>query len=330
MDLRIIQKLQQKSMIHQKNRFIFIFFIITFLSKLYCTTVINIDSSKLPLIQNPNERDSLFLQFKEDADYNNKILHNNKEFYKDENKTNVIISFYKVLVPAKFDFLWLKSRFTPISAETISTLNNITTADSTIANKVLIIPTFSGLFIPEKPTSTWELLLHKKYLTSQNKKETLQVKIDNKLYYFFYNEKFDLTTYTFFLDTTMKIPLKNSILSSNYGYRVSPISGKWKFHSGIDLAAPEGSDVFACKSGEVIYTGFNSIYGNYIIINHFNNMTSIYAHLSKILVKKEEKINSGHLIGKVGSTGASTGPHLHFEIRQNGNTKNPEELISIK
>ena len=197
------------------------------------------------------------------------------------------------------------------------------------SDKILLVSTFSGLFIPEKPQSAWEQLLHKQYITDGNLEKARVFIIDGEKFYFLERMRFDSTISLFFLDTNMVSPLKSSILTSDYGYRISPISGKWKFHSGIDLAAPEGTQVFACKAGEITRTGFNTTYGNFIIIRHYNGLTSVYAHLSKILITKGEKINGGTLIGLVGTTGASTGPHLHFELRKNGSTTNPGKLMNF-
>ena len=131
------------------------------------------------------------------------------------------------------------------------------------------------------------------------------------------------------LDSTMYKPLKQGIMTSAYGYRVSPISGQWKFHAGVDLAAPAGSYVFSCLPGKITVAKYDSVYGNYILITHYNGYSTLYAHLSAILVKVGDKVDGGKIIGKVGTTGASTGPHLHFEVRKNGKTENPATLIKL-
>ena len=94
-------------------------------------------------------------------------------------------------------------------------------------------------------------------------------------------------------------------------------------HKGIDLAAPEGTEVFAIADGAVTATGFDPVYGNYVIINHNNNYSSLYGHLQKIDAVLRSDVKSGSLIGKVGSTGQSTGPHLHFELRLGGRALDP-------
>ena len=128
----------------------------------------------------------------------------------------------------------------------------------------------------------------------------------------------------------MQLPLSKKIVTSGFGYRVSPITGKWKFHAGIDLAAPEGTEVYACKQGKVKTAAYSDIYGNYIVLSHNNSTTSLYAHLSQILVQKNESVATGQKIGLTGTTGASTGPHLHFEVRENGTPMDPSKMIKTK
>ncbi len=112
-------------------------------------------------------------------------------------------------------------------------------------------------------------------------------------------------------------PLTNpASISSQFGWRTHPLSGTRRFHSGLDLAAPAGSPVVATGSGTVISAGWNGGYGNAVIIQHSDTQQTLYGHLSKISVQAGETIAQGNVIGLVGSTGNSTGPHLHFESRR--------------
>ncbi|AEH51013.1 LysM peptidoglycan-binding domain-containing protein [Pseudothermotoga thermarum] len=111
-------------------------------------------------------------------------------------------------------------------------------------------------------------------------------------------------------------------LSSPFGYRIHPITKKYSFHSGIDISAPEGTPVFASTSGVVTFAGENGGYGLMVEIKSGNVVTR-YAHLSKITVYVGQNVSQGTLIGRVGSTGLTTGPHLHFEIVVAGNATNP-------
>ncbi len=124
------------------------------------------------------------------------------------------------------------------------------------------------------------------------------------------------------------VPSSHSI-SSPYGYRIHPIYGTKKFHSGIDIPASTGTTIVAADSGTVILAsyGYNGGYGNYVIISHGNGYTTRYAHCSSLSVSVGQQVSKGQKIAAVGSTGASTGPHCHFEIRINGETVNPSNYV---
>jgi murein DD-endopeptidase MepM/ murein hydrolase activator NlpD len=112
-------------------------------------------------------------------------------------------------------------------------------------------------------------------------------------------------------------------ITSGYGYRNHPILKRRKLHAGIDFGAPTGTPVYASSSGVVVSAGYQRGYGNTIVISHGSGLSTLYGHLSRIRVSSGQKVGSGDLIGNVGSTGMSTGPHLHFEIRVNGRPVNP-------
>ena len=112
-------------------------------------------------------------------------------------------------------------------------------------------------------------------------------------------------------------------MASGYGYRRDPIYGTSKFHEGMDFSSPIGTPVYATGNGTVTNASWKSQYGNLIEISHGYNSTTRYAHLSEILVKPGQAVKRGDLIGKVGNTGKSTGPHLHYEVRFRGQPQNP-------
>ncbi len=119
----------------------------------------------------------------------------------------------------------------------------------------------------------------------------------------------------------------NGYITSLYGYRPSPFTGVRQFHSGLDIGAPTGTPIKAGMSGRVTATGYDDISGNYVVITHHSGYRTLYAHMSVIRTKTGNYVRTGDRIGDVGSTGLSTGPHLHFTVYKNGVTVNPRQLI---
>lgn len=116
-------------------------------------------------------------------------------------------------------------------------------------------------------------------------------------------------------------------ITSDYGMRYHPILKVNKLHTGIDVGVPSGVNILAADSGTVIYSGWMGGYGQVIVIDHGSGISTLYAHQSTLLVGNGKTVNKGDVIGKVGSTGWSTGPHLHFEVRVNGTPVNPHSYI---
>lgn len=112
-------------------------------------------------------------------------------------------------------------------------------------------------------------------------------------------------------------------ISSPFGERMHPILKEKRFHSGLDIAVPSGTDVLAADRGRVLISGWNGGYGYYIAIDHGNGLATAYAHNSRLLVKEGDLVAQGQVIAKSGSTGLSTGPHLHFEVRKDGTPVDP-------
>ena len=117
-------------------------------------------------------------------------------------------------------------------------------------------------------------------------------------------------------------------VSSRFGLRIHPITVKEKTHTGMDIASNQGTAVYASDGGTVTLAGWNGGYGNCIMIDHGNGYVTLYGHLSSISVSEGQSVSQGATIGAVGSTGNSTGPHLHFEVLQNGSRIDPEQFFS--
>ncbi|MBO4889574.1 MAG: peptidoglycan DD-metalloendopeptidase family protein [Lachnospiraceae bacterium] len=117
-------------------------------------------------------------------------------------------------------------------------------------------------------------------------------------------------------------------ISDEYGYRIHPILGTQQFHNGVDMAAPNGSPILAAYDGEVIAASYSPTMGNYIMIDHGDGLITIYMHASSVSVSEGTMVARGEQIGCVGSTGRSTGPHLHFSVRENGQYVSPWNYLS--
>ena len=125
------------------------------------------------------------------------------------------------------------------------------------------------------------------------------------------------------------MPIEYEAFTSPFGYRIHPISGTKKFHYGVDLAAPTGRPIYATRAGTVSIATYDGSAGNYVQINHGDGYKSIYMHMTHYIVKRGQHVTQGQVIGYCGSTGGSTGPHLHFGISYRGSYVNPANYIRI-
>lgn len=125
------------------------------------------------------------------------------------------------------------------------------------------------------------------------------------------------------------LPVRDGYYSSNYGYRIDPISGKSALHTGVDIIASPGTPVMAAAGGVVSAVEFHPDYGNIVDIDHDNGLTSRYAHLLRSKVKVGDVVMKGQVIAQVGNTGRTTGPHLHFEVREKGVPLNPNKFLAL-
>lgn len=215
----------------------------------------------------------------------------------------------------------LSARFN-LPYESIATLNSLESSVLPLGNRRLLIPNQAGLFLPETPKNEMERIM-----LSWRKPEGPPIEVDGRIFHFLAQERFHSVERAFFLQILFVFPLKQGTLSSSYGIRISPITGQPHFHPGIDLAAPLGSAVYAARDGKVIESGTDPILGSYLIIQHSGNYQTVYGHLNSKLVQLNQSVFSGMMVGTVGMTGATTGPHLHFEVRQKGRSLDPERLL---
>jgi murein DD-endopeptidase MepM/ murein hydrolase activator NlpD len=222
-----------------------------------------------------------------------------------------------------------------IPKETLATLNGIRSVDENLDGRTLVLSTAPGIFVAETPSNPVETLVFRdnpsawssEYASSAPSYE--HITVGGRTFAWNGMARFSSEALIFFLDPGFALPLADFRFTSAYGNRPDPFgaTGTWQFHRGVDLAAPSGTPVKAAKGGVVSEVDFNTVYGNYVIIRHTNNMQSLYGHLSRTLVAKEDAVLQGQTIGEVGTTGQSTGPHLHFEIRSGDTARNPTDLI---
>ena len=122
-------------------------------------------------------------------------------------------------------------------------------------------------------------------------------------------------------------PVSGGDYSSNFGWRIDPFTGQNAMHEGVDFMAPEGTPIMASAAGIVVYSGLHPQYGNMVEIDHGNDIVTRYGHASRLLVKVGQVVRRGQEIAEVGSTGRSTGNHLHFEVRYKGIAQNPRRFL---
>jgi len=125
------------------------------------------------------------------------------------------------------------------------------------------------------------------------------------------------------------MPVAATYNASSFGRRIDPFTGQWAMHEGIDFLADQGSPVVAAAAGVVIFAGFHPQYGYVIDVDHGNDLVTRYAHLSKLFVREGDVLQRGRKIAESGSTGRSTGPHLHFEVRYRGTAQNPAKFLEM-
>jgi len=217
-----------------------------------------------------------------------------------------------------------------IPYDTLATLNRIGTAQTLTAGTTILIPSQPGLFVCDEPDNDLEFLVRSLWTGDQAPHYRIKafVGVREVDFTFFPGAAFHASERTFFLVAGFRFPLPKGVITSGFGARLDPFSGKRiTYHSGIDIGAPFGTTVFASRSGRVEETGYSDIYGNYILVSHDATWETLYGHLSKILVAKGQRVRAGDTIGLVGSTGMSTGPHLHFETRKRGVATDPSQLI---
>jgi murein DD-endopeptidase MepM/ murein hydrolase activator NlpD len=294
-----------------------------------------VGGGSFPVIARLDWRDETFKQYTADVEANRRRVYNreiNRRGNNRENAQNIAnsLTVFQYTPGSGEDLLSLAARCS-IPYSSLASLNRISHPSMIEAGKPLLLPSAPGLFVPEEPESDIERLITSNrfpFLEGDAAELVIGTNSGN-IFYYFPGGEFSATERAFFFNVGFRLPLRSFRLSSGYGPRINPVTGNLRVHEGVDLAAPAGTEVYATADGVVTETGVDSIYGNYIIIKHAGDWASLYGHLQRIGVTLRSNVKSGMLIGWVGSTGQSTGPHLHFELRQNGRAQDPDKYLFL-
>jgi murein DD-endopeptidase MepM/ murein hydrolase activator NlpD len=277
-------------------------------------------AADFPVIARLDSSDAGFRQYISDVENNRKLLFGRRG-RPEEAAQNLTIYQY---APGQDDDIYFLAARCNVPISSLASLNRLASHIALENGKPLLLPSCPGLFIPADLETDMEMLMGAAR-PAGNEAVTITVNMAgrNESFHFFPGADFSPTERGFFLNPGLRFPLRSYRLTSAFGFRQNPVTGNAGLHQGIDLAAPEGAGVFAAADGLVIDTGENPVYGKYVIIKHGERLTSLYGHLQKIETALRMEVKSGSLIGRVGSTGQSTGPHLHFELRQDGKALDP-------
>ena len=282
-------------------------------------------SADFPVIRRLDNTDVSFKQLMSDVESNRRRLTvvRNRITTGSVQETAENLTIYQYTVRPGDDLLFIAAR-TNVPYAALASLNRLNNPASLETGKTILIPSCPGIFIPARIESDLEKILGAARQSSEGYVE-LKIRTAGAVhsFLFFPGADFTPTERAFFLNSGFRFPLKDFRVTSAFGLRSDPFSGNPSMHQGIDFAAPEGTEVFAAADGVVTSRGYDPVYGNYVIISHSNRWTSLYGHLYSINVDLRTEVKSGSLIGRVGSTGMSTGPHLHFELRQDGRAFDP-------
>ena len=283
--------------------------------------------SDYPRIQKLNSRDILFKQLQSDL----------QAYFQAESRLPMKDSvefpplrLFSYQLAEGMDLLSLSARVN-LPYDCIATLNGFDNPAAVQPGMVVLIPNQPGIFVWDNPSNTFQEIVASVSENTREEAHSIRLDIDGRLreVKFYRGENFTPIERAYFLNILFRFPLPFGHLTSGYGTRDNPFTGDSEFHKGIDLAAPLGTEVFAARDGTVGLVGVDPVMGNMIILNHEAGYQTIYGHLAEIYVQLNDTVRSGMIIGSVGTTGYSTGPHLHFEIRRRGASRDPAVLLPM-
>ena len=218
--------------------------------------------------------------------------------------------------------------------DTLATLNGAADTNGFARLSKILVPTQPGLFVHVPPRTPLEQMVTASREDAGVQGQALLVTKGGRSerMIFYPGEMFSAVERAYFLGILFSFPVTFSIargmVSSRFGMRTDPFTGRQEFHSGLDIAAPEGTPVRAAREGTVSEIGFSETLGNYIVVSHPAGWETVYGHLSVIRGIVKGDVHAGQEIALVGRTGRATGPHLHFEVRRKGSATDPFPLLA--
>ena len=237
------------------------------------------------------------------------------------------LRFYRYIVEKDENFWTILSK-TNLDMDTLISVNDLSSPGEIKPGSKIFIPNMRGvIFTNSENKRLMDVLntnnINIRYINAINGQENL-----NSKPVFIPLAKISQIERSLFMGTGFINPIKNGRRTSSFGDRTDPFnSQRTQFHRGIDIACPVGTEVFAARSGRVIFSGFNGGYGLTVIIQHELGYQTVYGHLSRSLVEVGQRVKGGNLIALSGNTGRTTGPHLHFEVRKDRKPINPDSLL---
>ena len=288
--------------------------------------------SPLPMISRLDARDAAFRQYMQDVEASRRLLFSSRQHQRDAHFVERVVSSLTIFayIPREGEDLFSIAARCNIPISTLASLNRFSNREDLVPGRVMLLPSVPGIFVAETPDNSLEQLISaSRAEDGGDRGVVLSIPREGRTERFLFipGDDFTATERIFFLDRGFQFPLREFRVTSLYGPRINPVTGRHSMHRGIDLAAPYGTEVFAIRRGTVIAQGYDAIMGNYIVLAHDNNWASLYGHLSQINTVLRQEVRSGTVIGRVGSTGQSTGPHLHFEIHRYGQTRDPATVL---
>ncbi len=224
--------------------------------------------------------------------------------------------------------------------ESLVSLNGVESVASFNALERILVPSRAGLFVTDPARTALEDMMLSTRRQAGLSPQRVMVERGGRreALWFFASESFNQVERAYFLRVlhlfpinrvSVDSPVRGSI-TSDFGERADPFSGHPEFHNGVDIGAPTGTEVRAARDGTVAERGTSPILGTYVVLSHPDGWQTIYGHLSSASATLGEQVSEGATIGRVGSTGRATGPHLHFEVRHGGDPVDPEDLLAVQ